>query len=156
MKITDIIKYMGYYIEAKDKVLWEGSQSSGTISTPGISDYDEIEVINTLGRGMLCRKSNDGKTWIGGAVFGRFSSGGHITAEIAMIQNGNNLTFESNYCTYLSHIYGSTHTTRNTEIYQIAKIIGKEPKKSAIMDKITTGGGTKFRSIPTFRGWSIC
>lgn len=155
MKVRDILKYMGYYIEMKDKVLWEGSQASGSLTVPGISDYEEIELINSIGRGVKCRKDNYGR-WTGGAVFGRYSDGGHISCEMSMTTNGETLTFESKYCDYMSHIYSSVHNTKDNISYPIAKIIGTEPRKSVILEKIGGGGGTKFISLPVFRRCSPC
>lgn len=151
MKVRDILKYMGYYIEMKDKVLWEGSQASGSLTVPGISDYEEIELINSVGRGVKCRKDNYGR-WTGGAVFGRYSDGGHISCEMSMTTSGETLTFESRYCDYMSHVYHSDHTMRNEEIYPTVKVIGIEPRKSAILEKIGGGGVLNLVVSLYFRG----
>lgn len=140
MKVRDILKYMGYYIEMKDKVLWEGSQASGSLTVPGLDNYDEIGLVNIGYREIVCRRDG-GKNWIGLGGIGLYSqNNGHVTYEMQLIQDGDILRFNSGNCNYLTHLQNGGHSSRDTNIFSIIKIIGKEPKKSAILEKIGGGG----------------
>lgn len=139
MKVRDILKYMGYYIEMKDKVLWEGSQASGSITVPGLDNYEEIGLVNIGYREIICRR--DGRNnWIGLDGIGLYSENGHVTYEMQLIQNGDTLEFNQGWCNYMTHLQNGGHLSKNPNIYAIIKIIGKEPKHSAILEKIGGGG----------------
>lgn len=149
-KLLDTLKYMAHYIEMKDKVLWTGSQASGSITVPGLDNYDEIGLVNIGYREIICRR--DGRNnWIGLDGIGLYSENGHVTYEMQLIQNGDTLEFNPGWCNYMTHLQNGGHLSKNPNIYAIIKIIGKEPKHSAILEKIGGGGGYL---LTTLRGCS--
>ncbi|MCU7378120.1 hypothetical protein OBO34_16305 [Clostridiales Family XIII bacterium ASD5510] len=136
MKVRDILKYMGYYIEMKDKVLWEGQQMVGAITVPKLSEYDSIEIYTRWGSFAV----NTGRGIVSG-IHCDWASGNPtqpITHHILGSISGDRLTITM--CNYIVHSAGSGHSGNVENQLYISKIIGIEPSKSAILEKIGGGG----------------
>lgn len=132
---------MAHYIEMKDKVLWEGQQMVGEITVPNLSEYETIAIytrygsfITHTGRGTItgihCDWNSSQKTM-------------PVTHHIYGSISGDKLNIMM--CNFITHIASSGHSANAENILYISRIIGLEPKKSVILEKIGGGGVSNLK-----------
>ena len=108
----------------------------GAITVPKLSEYDSIEIYTRWGSFAV----NTGRGIVSG-IHCDWASGNPtqpITHHILGSISGDRLTITM--CNYIVHSAGSGHSGNVENQLYISKIIGIEPSKSAILEKIGGGG----------------
>ena len=108
----------------------------GAITVPKLSEYDAIEIYTRWGSFAV----NTGRGIVSG-IHCDWASGNPaqpITHHILGSISGDRLTITM--CNYIVHSAGSGHSGNVENQLYISKIIGAEPSKSAILEKIGGGG----------------
>lgn len=141
----EVLKAILEYFSLKNKVLWEGTWSSGSKTIQDISKYQTVEVYVGLGSSVAMLYLRDSKLE-GGTVIGY--PAWFATAQYTLGLNGDVATMSG---TYLGHSQNSDHSTITTTT--ITKIIGIDPILPDALKNIIGGG--QYRST-IFGRWSKC
>lgn len=129
------------YFRLKDKVLWTGMESSGTITVPDIDKYESVAIYFWRGQypPAICKVMSTAVSG-GGIITGITESDVVSTVAVRLGRNGNKLTIltGNNNTRGLHHVSAGTHTNYSVNI---RKIVGLDP---VIPDSLKNliGGGT--------------
>lgn len=141
--IRDFCSAVKEYFALKNKVLWTGSSSwiSGSITVPGISKYQTIQVGVGLANhsGMLYKRNG---AFRGGVVIGY--PAWQATQSFVLTLSGDTLTMTDNVM--LAHNQSSNHAATKDKVYGIAEIVGIDPIIPDALKKYI-GGGYCIREI---------
>lgn len=144
--LTDIRDFCGAvleYFSLKNQVLWTGSSSwiSGSITVPGISKYQTIQVGVGLANhsGMLYKRNG---AFRGGVVIGY--PAWQATQSFVLTLSDDTLTMTDNVM--LAHNQSSNHAATKDKVYGIAEIVGIDPIIPDALNKYI-GGGYCIRKI---------
>ena len=134
-QLNQILQGICNWIAARNKVLWTGASKTGSITVPGLDDYDVIsaEVNSYMCPVVMQRNSTGSFTGIG--AIGTTSQ--LNTVCVWLLKTGNDTYTISTFS--ISHVGDGAHNAISQNGYGITEIIGIEP----IPEKITGGGYCK-------------
>lgn len=117
------IKEVADYIDARYKLLWEGTWSSGSINVNNLNRYNSILVYVDASRDPIpCYRDGNGNI-LGSVTLGSSNSNNYVKIFRAGV-SGTTLTL--NYARELGHLANGNHNAgENKTIY---KIVGLDPK----------------------------
>lgn len=123
------------YFALKNKVLWEGSWSSGKQTVKDINKYQTLQVWTGLGYhcGMVFRRDN---SFRGSAVVGYPTW--TATQSLLITIDGDVATMAENYT--LSHNGSGSHGAVGSNSYSITKVVGVDPIVPDALKNIIGGG----------------
>ena len=134
-QLNQILQGICNWIAARNKVLWSGDKTTGSITVSGIDDYDVISVeINSYWCSVIMKKNSYG-SYIGIGTSGTKSQVNTVT--VVLTETGTNTYTVNTYA--VSHVNGGAHSDIAQNAFGITKIIGIEP----IPEKIIGGGYCK-------------
>lgn len=132
-QLNQILQGICNWIAARNKVLWTGASKTGSITVPGLDDYDVISAeVNSYMCPVLMQRNSTG-SFTGIGVSGVTSQ--LDTVCVGLLKTGNDTYTISTYS--ISHVSGGAHSEITQNRYGIIRIIGIEP----IPKKIIWGGG---------------
>lgn len=134
-QLNQILQGICNWIAARNKVLWSGDKTTGSITVSGIDDYDVISVeINSYWCSVIMKKNSYG-SYIGIGTSGTKSQVNTVT--VVLTKTGTNTYTVNTYA--VSHVNSGAHSDISQNAFGITKIIGIEP----IPEKIIGGGYCK-------------
>lgn len=134
-QLNQILQGICNWIAARNKMLWSGDKTTGSITVPGIDNYDVISAeINSYWHPVIMKKNSYGN-YVGIGTSGATSQVNTVT--IVLTKTGTDTYTINTYA--VSHVNGGAHSGISQNAFGITKIIGIEP----IPEKIIGGGYCK-------------